>query len=76
MSPAEDALRAHAASLTPADPVRPLLSNADGQVVTTGAEFLRRLVNQVTRPVRWDLTMAGLAALGVTRTVELPPRGP
>ncbi|MFF0145407.1 ACP S-malonyltransferase [Amycolatopsis sulphurea] len=75
MAPAEDALREHAAGLTPADPVRPLLSNADGEVVTSGAEYLRRLVAQVTRPVRWDLTMAGLAALGVTRTVELAPAG-
>jgi [acyl-carrier-protein] S-malonyltransferase len=75
MAPAEDALRAHAASITPGDPTRPLLSNADGAVVTSGAEYLERLVKQVTRPVRWDLTMDGLASLGVTRTVELPPAG-
>jgi [acyl-carrier-protein] S-malonyltransferase len=75
MASAEDALRAHAASITPSDPTRPLLSNADGAVVTSGAEYLERLVKQVTRPVRWDLTMDGLASLGVTRTVELPPAG-
>ncbi|MFD2469796.1 ACP S-malonyltransferase [Amycolatopsis silviterrae] len=75
MAPAEDALREHAAGLSPADPARPLLSNADGQVVTSGAEYLRRLVAQVTRPVRWDLTMDGLVALGVDRTVELAPAG-
>ena len=75
MAPAEEALRAHAAGLTPADPTRPLLSNADGEVVTSGAEYLQRLVRQVTRPVRWDLTMDGLASLGVTSTVELPPAG-
>ncbi|MBB4685208.1 ACP S-malonyltransferase [Amycolatopsis jiangsuensis] len=75
MAPAEDAVREHAAGLTPADPTRPLLSNADGQVVTSGAEYLRRLVAQVTRPVRWDLTMAGLASLGVDHTVELAPAG-
>ena len=75
MAPAEEALRAHAAGITPADPMRPLLSNADGQVVTSGAEYLERLVKQVTRPVRWDLTMDGLVALGVTATVELPPAG-
>ncbi|WAL67204.1 ACP S-malonyltransferase [Amycolatopsis cynarae] len=75
MAPAEEALRRHAASITPAAPVRPLLSNADGKVVTSGAEYLDRLVEQVTRPVRWDLTMDGLVALGVTTTVELPPAG-
>ncbi|TNC22376.1 ACP S-malonyltransferase [Amycolatopsis alkalitolerans] len=75
MAPAEDALRQHAASITPADPARPLLSNADGAVVTSGAEYLERLVKQVTRPVRWDLTMDGLVGLGVTSTVELPPAG-
>ncbi|WP_306993351.1 ACP S-malonyltransferase [Amycolatopsis thermophila] len=75
MAPAEEALRAHAASITPKDPVRPLLSNADGTVVTSGAEYLERLVKQVTRPVRWDLTMDGLVELGVTSTVELPPAG-
>ncbi|MDT8915381.1 ACP S-malonyltransferase [Amycolatopsis sp. PS_44_ISF1] len=75
MAPAEQALREHAAGLSPADPKRPLLSNADGQVVTSGAEYLDRLVAQVTRPVRWDLTMDGLASLGVTGTVELAPAG-
>ncbi|NKQ59266.1 ACP S-malonyltransferase [Amycolatopsis sp. K13G38] len=75
MAPAEDALREHAASITPADPTRPLLSNADGQVISSGAEYLERLIKQVTRPVRWDLTMEGLVSLGVTSTVELPPAG-
>ncbi|HET6708930.1 ACP S-malonyltransferase [Amycolatopsis sp.] len=75
MAPAEEAMRAHAAELTPAAPTRPLLSNADGAVVTNGAEYLERLVSQVTRPVRWDLTMDGLVALGVTHTIELAPAG-
>jgi [acyl-carrier-protein] S-malonyltransferase len=75
MGSAEDALRAHAAGLTVADPVRPLLSNADGAVVTTGVEELERLIAQVTRPVRWDRCMATLGSLGVTGVVELPPSG-
>lgn len=75
MAPAEDTLRAHVADLSPADPARPLLSNADGAVVTGGAEYLERLVAQVTKPVRWDLTMQGLVGLGVTATAELPPAG-
>ncbi|WP_253853089.1 ACP S-malonyltransferase [Prauserella alba] len=75
MAPAEETLREHVAGLSPADPTRPLLSNADGAVVTDGAEYLDRLVAQVTKPVRWDLTMQGLAGLGVTATAELPPAG-
>jgi [acyl-carrier-protein] S-malonyltransferase len=75
MAPAEEALRAHAASIVPADPTRPLLSNADGSVVDGGAEALRRLVSQVTRPVRWDACMAMLGDLGVTAVIELPPAG-
>ena len=75
MAPAEDALREHAASIEPADPSRPLLSNADGTVVTDGAEALRRLVSQVTRPVRWDVCMSTLREKGVTAVIELPPGG-
>lgn len=75
MAPAEAALREHATSIVPADPIRPLLSNADGSVVDSGADALRRLVAQVTRPVRWDACMATLAALGVTAVLELPPAG-
>ena len=76
MAPAEEALRAHAATISPRPTRRrPLLSNADGAVVTDGAEALRRLVAQVTRPVRWDSCMATLRELGVTAVIELPPAG-
>ncbi|HEX4725019.1 MAG TPA: ACP S-malonyltransferase [Pseudonocardiaceae bacterium] len=75
MATAESALCAHAAGVTVADPVFPLLSNADGTVVTDGATVLERLVAQVTKPVRWDYCMATLAGLGVTTAVELPPAG-
>ncbi|MBA2308207.1 MAG: ACP S-malonyltransferase [Pseudonocardiales bacterium] len=75
MAPAEQALSGYADDLSPHDPTRPLLSNADGQVVERGDELLRRLVAQVTRPVRWDLCMATLRELGVTAVIELPPAG-
>ena len=52
-----------------------LLSNADGAVVTSGAEALERLVTQVANPVRWDLCCEQLIALGVTGVVELCPGG-
>lgn len=75
MAPAERALARYAAGLTAKNPARPLLSNADGAVVNEGTEMLRRLVGQVTKPVRWDCCMATLRALTVTATVELPPAG-
>ncbi|HWC80649.1 MAG TPA: ACP S-malonyltransferase [Pseudonocardiaceae bacterium] len=75
MAPAEEALRAKAADLAVADPTRPLLSNADGTVVETGAEELLRLIAQVTRPVRWDLCLATLRERGVRAVIELTPAG-
>ncbi len=75
MAPAKDALEAYAADITVNDPTRPLLSNADGRVVASGSDYLRRLISQVTSPVRWDLTMEQLVELGTTRTIELAPGG-
>jgi [acyl-carrier-protein] S-malonyltransferase len=75
MAPAEEALRGYADKVDFADPARPLLSNADGAVVTSGADLRSRLVAQVTLPVRWDLCMARLHELGVTAVVELAPGG-
>lgn len=75
MEPAREALREKAKDVRVADPVRPLLSNLDGQVVSSGAEMLTRLVGQVTAPVRWDSCMATMASMGVDSTVELPPAG-
>ena len=40
-----------------------------------GQDVLRRLVAQVSKPLRWDSCMATLDALAVTATVELPPAG-
>lgn len=75
MAPAEAALREKAAGITVNDPVFTLLSNADGEPVSTGAELLRRLIAQVIKPVRWDECMATMARLGVTATAEMPPAG-
>jgi malonyl CoA-acyl carrier protein transacylase len=75
MAPAERALAAVAAGITPADPARILLSNLDGAAVNSGREMIQRLVRQVTAPVRWDLCMSTLADLGVTGIIELPPAG-
>ncbi|ACU35279.1 Acyl transferase [Actinosynnema mirum DSM 43827] len=75
MKQAEDALRARAQDVLVRDPELPLLSNADGSVVSEGPEVLLRLISQVTRPVRWDACQATLAERGVGAVVELPPAG-
>jgi [acyl-carrier-protein] S-malonyltransferase len=75
MAGAEQDLADAVAGLQPSDPVRPLLTNADGSVVPTGAAYLRLLVSQLTRPVRWDRCMATLSDLGVTGVLEFPPAG-
>ncbi|MDL9935456.1 ACP S-malonyltransferase [Gordonia sp. ABSL1-1] len=75
MAPAQDAVAAAAAAITPNDPNRTLLSNSDGQPVTNGADALTKLVAQVTSPVRWDLCSAYLRDHGVSALVELPPAG-
>ena len=75
MASAQATVADRAARISPQDPVRPLLSNADGARLDSGAEVLRRLVTQVTNPVRWDLCMATMATAKVSALVELPPAG-
>lgn len=75
MAPAQDAVAAAAAAITPQDPTFVLLSNFDGKPVTTGTDALAKLVAQVTNPVRWDLCSATMRELGVSGLVELPPAG-
>jgi [acyl-carrier-protein] S-malonyltransferase len=75
MAPAQDKLREKAKDITVSDPTRTLLSNADGQVVKSGADMLERLVNQVTLSVRWDLCMNTMKELGIDTAAELPPAG-
>ena len=75
MAPAVAALRDAAAGVTVTDPHLTLLCNADGAAVTTGKEWLERIVAQVAAPVRWDLCQQTMANLGVTAIIELPPAG-
>jgi [acyl-carrier-protein] S-malonyltransferase len=75
MAPAVTALRDAAAGVTVDDPAMTLLSDADGAAVTTGKEWLERIIAQVAAPVRWDLCMRTMAELSVTALIELPPAG-
>jgi [acyl-carrier-protein] S-malonyltransferase len=69
------------------DPQLPFLSNADGasyeaigqpsdvEPFGSKAAVLKRLAQQITTPVRWDLCQETLAARGVTALLELMPGG-
>lgn len=75
MAPAVETLAAAAAGTSLKDPVIPLLSNRDGAVVRSGADWMSRVVRQVANPVRWDQCMATMTGLGVTALIELLPGG-
>ena len=75
MAPAVAALREAAASVSVSDPAIVLLSNADGTAVKSGSDWLERIVNQVSAPVRWDQCMQTMAGLGASALIELPPGG-
>lgn len=75
MAPAVADLEALLPELTIGDPGTRYVSNTDGRVVADGAEIVRRLVTQVSNPVRWDLCMETFTALGVTAIIEVVPGG-
>ncbi|MFI1965222.1 ACP S-malonyltransferase [Streptomyces pathocidini] len=75
MAPAVATLEALVPDLAVQDPVTAYVSNKDGETVATGQEVVRRLVAQVSNPVRWDLCMETFQRLGVTAMIELCPGG-
>jgi [acyl-carrier-protein] S-malonyltransferase len=74
MAPAVDGLHDALTGVDFADPVFPVIANASGEVVRTGLDAKRLLVDQLTAPVRWVACMqaAGDVAPGAT-FVELGP---
>lgn len=75
MGSALDGYAAAAAGVTASDPTTTLLSNFDGQPVTSAADAMDKLVAQLTRPVRWDLCTEAIRNLNTTAIVEFPPAG-
>jgi len=75
MQPGQDRLARLAPAISTHDPRVPLLSNANGDAVASGRDYLKRLVGQITSPVRWDLCMETMIQMGVTGLLELPPAG-
>ncbi|HEX3276768.1 MAG TPA: ACP S-malonyltransferase [Gemmatimonadales bacterium] len=74
MVPAVDGLHDALTGVTFADPAFPVIANASGEAVRTGADAKRLLVDQLTAPVRWVACMQAAAALVPGATfVELGP---
>jgi [acyl-carrier-protein] S-malonyltransferase len=75
MSSALDGYSTAAEAVATAEPNTSLLSNADGQPVTSAADAMTKLVAQLTRPVRWDLCTETMRQREVTAIIEFPPAG-
>lgn len=75
MSSAVETLAQAAIAISAQAPLFPLYTNRDGSVITDGETYVRYLVDQVARPVRWDLCMESFAADGIQGMMELAPSG-
>jgi [acyl-carrier-protein] S-malonyltransferase len=53
----------------------PVLSNKDGTALHDGKLIAARIVGQVANPVRWDLCMESISAMGITGVIEVSPAG-
>jgi [acyl-carrier-protein] S-malonyltransferase len=75
MASALDGYAAAVENVATAEPTAVLLSNRDGQPVSSASDAIEKLVAQLTRPVRWDLCSETLRQRNVTAIVEFPPAG-
>lgn len=75
MAPAAAELAGLIEALSPATATARVVANADGAVLTDGADLLNRLLAQLTSPVRFDLCLQAIAALEPTTVIELAPGG-
>jgi [acyl-carrier-protein] S-malonyltransferase len=75
MASALDGYAAAVENVATAEPTAVLLSNCDGQPVSSAADAIEKLVAQLTRPVRWDLCSETLRQRNVKAIVEFPPAG-
>ena len=75
MAAARQTLADFVPTLQPADPTMPLISNAGGELVTSGSHYLQSIVTQVASPVDWEAGMAVMREKGVTAMIEVAPAG-
>jgi [acyl-carrier-protein] S-malonyltransferase len=73
MRPAEARLAPELRALEVADPRVPVVANVDAELKRDAAAGIEALVQQVSRPVRWQQVVARLASEGVRTYVEVGP---
>jgi [acyl-carrier-protein] S-malonyltransferase len=73
MAEAAEGMRAALTDIAFADPVPPLLANADARPLTGGDDCRRELVEHLTTGVDWVAVVQRMAADGVTTFVEVGP---
>ncbi len=71
MQPAADKLLAELARVSVAPPRVPVITNVEAAPNQDPARVRELLARQVTAPVRWEESVQRLAAMGVTRAIEL-----
>lgn len=73
MLPAEERLADDLQALRMQNPMTPVMTNVDAQLVSTGDAARDALVRQVTGTVRWEQCVRGLIAQGADTFVEVGP---
>jgi [acyl-carrier-protein] S-malonyltransferase len=73
MKPAEERLAPELRALAVSDPCVPVVANVDAEPKRDGASAIEALVQQVSKPVRWEDSVRRLASEGVRTYVEVGP---
>ena len=73
MRPAAEKLKSELARVRFRDPRVPVITNVEAEPNASGARIPALLEQQVTAPVRFTESVKRLAALGVTRVIEIGP---
>jgi [acyl-carrier-protein] S-malonyltransferase len=73
MKPAEERLAPELRALAVSNPRVAVVANVDAEPKRDGASAIEALVQQVSRPVRWEDSVRRLAAEGVRTYVEVGP---
>jgi [acyl-carrier-protein] S-malonyltransferase len=73
MKEAAEGMTAALAPIAFAEPVIPLLANADGRPITTAAGARAELIEHLTRGVDWVTAVQRMTAEGVTTFIEIGP---
>jgi [acyl-carrier-protein] S-malonyltransferase len=70
MAPARDGMAAVLERLAVSPPAFGVIANVTAEMNRDPARIKPLLLEQITAPVRWEESMATLAAIGVTETIE------